>query len=118
MNNTIQDVFQNKKIDKLNDAISNLYEKKIKGQIMVSEFEKEYKQINNEKTTLQKEIERIQKAKKIYNKAQTNNKEIEEVICKILKIEHFTNEMWKKIVKKIEFNKNKEITIELTFSKI
>lgn len=43
---------------------------------------------------------------------------MEKLAKKFLKIENPDNEILKKLVRKVVFNKNKKITVELTFSQV
>ncbi len=59
--------------------------------------------------------------KKDDNEIKSKNREykkMEKLAKEFLKIENPDNEILKKLVKKVVFDKNKKITVELTFSRV
>ena len=114
---------KNKEMDRINDEISKIYEKKVTRQITVDEFKILYQKISEKKLEIQKEIIELNEEKKKNSNRDLKNKKseykkIEKIAKNFLKMEVPDNETLKKLVKRIEFDKNKKITVKLTFSEI
>ena len=112
---------KNKELNKLTDEITKLYERKILKQITVEEFTEIYQKLTEKKKKIQKEIEELNnKENKLEKKSKSKNAEDKKIIKlakEFLKMENPDNEILKKLVKRIEFDKNKNIKVELTFAK-
>lgn len=114
---------KNKEMGRINDEISKIYEKKVTRQITVDEFKILYQKISEKKLEIQKEIIELSEEKKKNSNRELKNKKseykkIEKIAKNFLKMEVPDNETLKKLVKRIEFDKNKKITVKLTFSEI
>ena len=112
---------KNKELNKLTDEITRLYERKILKEITVEEFTEIYQKLTEKKKKIQKEIEELNnKENKLEKKSKSKNakdKKIIKLAKEFLKMENPDNEILKKLVKRIEFDKNKNIKVELTFAK-
>ena len=112
---------KNKELNKLTDEITRLYERKILKEITVEEFTEIYQKLTEKKKKIQKEIEELNnKENKLENKSKSKNAEDKKIIKlakEFLKMDNPDNEILKKLVKRIEFDKNKNIKVELTFAK-
>lgn len=125
MEDTIESELEDKskELGKIVDSISKLYEKKIQKEISIDEFKELYQKMCEKKSTVQSEIDKLKDDnKKIINKdlksKRSEYKKFERIAKEFLKMENPDNETLKKLVKKIEFDKNKNIKVELTFSSI
>ena len=112
---------KNKELNKLTDEITRLYERKILKEITVEEFTEIYQKLTEKKKKIQKEIEEFNnKENKLEKKSKSKNAEDKKIIKlakEFLKMDNPDNEILKKLVKRIEFDKNKNIKVELTFAK-
>lgn len=113
---------KSKELSKIEDEIKSLYEKKVTKQITIDKFKELYEIKNEKKAKIQKEMEKfnekIKKNKKEIKDQNDEYKKIEKLANEFLKIENPDNEILKKLVRKVVFDKNKKITVELTFSQV
>ncbi len=115
--------YKNKELEKITNDISKLYDKKIKKEISVDEFKELYQKMIEKKENIKKELDNIkleieQNKNKEIERKKSEYKKIENTAKKFLKMENPDNEILKRLVKKIVFDKNKNIKVELTFSSI
>ena len=113
---------KNKELNKIEDEIKCLYEKKVTRQISIDKFKELYEIMSERKMKIVQEIEKLNNEIK-NNKKGTKGKnkeykQMEKLANEFLKIENPDNEILKKLVKRVVFDKNKKITVELTFSQI
>ena len=89
-------------------------------EISADEFNCQYEEITKKRKLLNKEKEELEKQKENLKtndkKEQKEFKEIKKVAQKFLSMENPDRETITRLVKRIEFDKNKNIKIELTFS--
>ena len=115
-------VHKNKELNKIEDEIKCLYEKKVTKQITINKFKELYEIMSNRKVNIRQEIEKLnEKIKRNSKEIKRKNKEykqIEKLANEFLNVENLDNEILKKLVKKVIFDKNKKITVELYFSKV
>ncbi len=110
---------KNKELKEIENRFSELYKKKLKSEISIDDFNKIYEEMKNKRKIINQEIRELED--EITN-AQTKNledkeyKEIRKKAKKFLKMENPDRETIEALVKKITFDKDKNITIELTFS--
>ena len=122
--NEIQSQLSNKskELNKVEDEIKCLYEKKVTKQITIDKFKELYEIMSERKRKIQQEIDRLNEEIKKNNKGikgkNSEYKKMEKLANEFLKIENPDNEILKKLVKKVVFDKNKKITVELTFSQV
>ncbi len=111
-----------KNFGKIEDEIKCIYEKKVTKQITIDKFKELYKIMGERKEKIQQEIDRLNEEIKKNNKGikgkNSEYKKMEKLANEFLKIENPDNEILKKLVKKVVFDKNKKITVELTFSQV
>lgn len=110
---------KNKELKEIENRFSELYKKKLRSEISIDDFNKIYEEMKNKRKIINQEIRELED--EIAN-AQTKNledkeyKEIRKKAKKFLKMENPDRETIEALVKKITFDKDKNITIELTFS--
>lgn len=110
---------KNKELKEIENRFSELYKKKLRSEISIDDFNKIYEEMKNKRKIINQEIRELED--EITN-AQTKNledkeyKEIRKKAKKFLKMENPDRETIEALVKKITFDKDKNITIELTFS--
>lgn len=119
---TIDDKIQekNKELNTTQEKITELYRKKLSKCIEAEEFAKQYKKLNEEKNITTVQLNELQEQKKKTKMKNTTAKSevnrIRKIVNEFLKMENPDRETIKKLVEKIEFDKDKNITIKLTFS--
>ena len=110
---------KNKELKEIENRFSELYKKKLKSEISIDDFNKIYEEMKNKRKSINQEIEKIEneiinaQVKKLEDK---EYKEIRKRAKEFLKMEDLDREKIEALVRKITFDKNKNITIELTFS--
>ena len=110
---------KNKELKEIENRFSELYKKKLKSEISIDDFNKIYEEMKNKRKSINQEIEKIEneiinaQVKKVEDK---EYKEIRKRAKEFLKMEDLDREKIEALVRKITFDKNKNITIELTFS--
>ena len=119
----IQDeiAYKNKELNKIEEEIRNLYDKKLTNQITINKFKELYEKLAERKNKIKQQIDELGEECKANNKLKNKDseyKKMEKLAKEFLKIENPDNEILKKLVKKVIFNKEKEITVKLTFSQV
>ena len=110
---------KNKELKEIENRFSELYKRKLKNEISIDDFNKIYEGMKNKRKSINQEIKELEneitnaQSKKIEDK---EYKEIRKIAKKFLKMEEPDRETIEALVRKITFDKNKNITIELTFS--
>ena len=107
-------------INHIVNKFTELYKSKLANEISADEFNCQYEEITKKRKLLNKEKEELEKQKESLKtndkKEQKEFKEIKKVAQKFLSMENPDRETITRLVKRIEFDKNKNIKIELTFS--
>ncbi len=105
-----------KELKKIEKRIEVLYTKKLNKLISIEEFKKEYSILSEEKNRLNMEVKKIDNQEK--NGKENNITEVEyiKIAEKYLKMENPDIEIIKKLIKRIEFDRNKNIVVSLTFT--
>ena len=110
---------KNKELKEIENKFSELYRRKLKSEISIDDFNKIYEEMKIKRKIINQEIRKLEDEITI---AQTKNledkeyKKIRKIAKKFLKMENPDRETIEALVKKIIFDKDKNITIELTFS--
>jgi len=110
---------KNKELKEIENRFSELYKRKLRSEISIEDFNKIYEEMKNKRKIINNEIKKIED--EITN-AQTKNledkeyKKIRKMAKKFLEMESPDRETIEALVKRITFDKDKNITIELTFS--
>ncbi len=110
---------KNKELKEIENRFSELYKRKLKNEISIDDFNKIYEGMKNKRKSINQEIKELEneitnaQSKKLEDK---EYKEIRKIAKKFLKMEEPDRETIEALVRKITFDKNKNITIELTFS--
>jgi len=101
----------------IENTIEEIYQDKINKVIQVEDFKIIYEKKQNERSKILKEIKKI--GKELEENQQKSSKidvkEIKQVANEFLKIEKPNKMILEKLVKKVEFDKEKNIKIKLTF---
>ena len=111
---------KNKELKEIENRFSELYKKKVRCEISIDDFNQIYEEMKNKRKIINQEIKELEDE---ISNLQTKNledkeyKEIKKKAKKFLKMENPDRETIEALVKKITFDKDKNITIELTFSK-
>lgn len=107
------------KLNLSNRMLEELYEDKINKIIKVEDFERMYKEKNEEKKETIKKIKEIEvNIKQIEEKLNyVDMKKIEKRAKEILSLDNITKDMYQKLIERIEFDKEKNIFIKFKFSK-
>ena len=109
---------KNKELKEIENRFSELYKRKLKSEISIDDFNKIYEGMKNKRKSINQEIKKLEneitnvQSKKIEDK---EYKEIRKIAKKFLKMEKPDRETIEALVRKITFDKDKNITIELTF---
>ena len=110
---------KNKELKEIEKKFSEIYKKKLQNKILTEDFNKIYEEIKDKRNIISQEIKELEDE---INNVQNKNledkeyKEIRKKAKKFLKMEKLDRETIEALVKKITFDKEKNITIELTFS--
>lgn len=110
---------QEEKISWINKALEEIYQDKIEKVITLEDFEILYKKQNIEKNKLITQRQEIKLELNNINK-QIENIDMEKIIKKakeVLQLNNITPIMYRKLIEKIEFDKDKKIYITFKFSK-
>lgn len=107
------------KLNLSNRMLEELYEDKINKIIKVEDFERMYKEKNEEKKETIKKIKEIEvNIKQIEEKLNdVDMKKIEKRAKEILSLDNITKDMYQKLIERIEFDKEKNIFIKFKFSR-
>lgn len=118
-NNLLQTKMQELKniLQNIENTIEEIYQDKINKLIQIEDFKKIYEKKQKERVKILKEIEKL---KKEFEESQQkspkiNFKEIKQIADEFLKMEEPNKIILEKLVEKIEFDKEKNINIKLTF---
>lgn len=106
-------------LDLQDRMLIELYEDKVNKVIKVEDFERMYQQKNDEKKEITKKIKKIEiEMKQIEEKINDVNMEkIKNKAKEILSLNNIAKELYQKLIKKIEFDKEKNISIKFNFAK-
>ena len=110
---------QEEKLNWTNRTLEEIYQDKIEKVITVEDFTMLYKKQNKEKNKLIKQIQEIKSELNQINE-QLENVNMEKITKKVkeaLKLDNITKEMYKRLIEKVEFDKDKNIYITFRFSK-
>ncbi len=111
---------KNKELTIISNRFSELYQMKLSKAIPIEEFKKEYEKINNNKQEVNEKLKKLQNEKLQEEKSKTTKKseinKIKKTVQEFMNMENLNREIIEKLVEKIEFDKEKNITIQLTFS--
>lgn len=107
------------KLNLSNKMLEELYEDKVNQIIKVEDFERMYKEKNEEKKETIKKIKNIEvEIKQIEEKLNdVDMKKIGKRAKEILSLDNITKDMYQKLIERIEFDKEKNIFIKFKFSK-
>lgn len=107
-------------LKKVESNIEEIYQDKINKIIKVEDFKIIYEKKQKEREKIIKEIKKIEKEiKKINNnQVKINFEEIKQITEDLLNIKEPNKIMLQKLIRKIGFDKNKNIKIEVTFKKV
>ncbi len=107
-----------KQIDENEQIMQEVYQDKVHKLITTDDFTIIYNKLQNEKKELLMQIHQIETEMMKLQKEDIEKHYIEMIkLAKdILQMKNPTKEMYSKLIKKIEFDSNKKITVELTFS--
>lgn len=107
------------KLNLSNRMLEELYEDKVNQIIKVEDFERMYKEKNEEKKEIIKKIKDIEvEIKQIEEKLNdVDMKKIEKRAKEILSMDNITKDMYQKLIERIEFDKGKNIFIKFKFAK-
>lgn len=110
--------YKSKELNKIEEEIKCLYNKKVMKQITTDKFKELYEIMSERKAKMQRELVRLNEEIKKNSEEVKNSeyKKMKKIANEFLKIENPDNETLKKLVKRIVFDKNRKITVELTFS--
>lgn len=117
---TIEDEIKEKteRLCQIEKEIERIYEQKINKNISIEAFKENYGIINEEKKKINIKLEMLKKEKQ-NAKDRTNDKinlnQIKKIANKFLSMDKPDRETLEKLVKRIEFDKEKNITVYLTF---
>lgn len=108
------------KLEKVENNIEEIYQDKINKIIQIEDFKIIYEKKQKERNKIIKEIQKIEKdLKNIDNKQQKINfKEIKQITEELLNMRELNKIILEKLIKKIEFDRNKNINVKLTFKNI
>ena len=110
---------KNKELKEIENRFSELYKRKLKNEISIDDFNKIYEGMKNKRRSINQEIKELEneitnaQSKKLEDK---EYKEIRKIAKKFLKMEEPDRETIEALVRKITFDKDKNVIIELTFS--
>ena len=110
---------KNKELKEIENKFSELYKRKLRSEISIEDFSKIYEEMKDKRKVINQEIKELEE--EITN-VQTKNfedkeyKKIRKMAKKFLEMDEPDRETIEALVKKITFDKDKNITIELTFS--
>ncbi len=111
---------KNKELTIISNQFTELYQMKLSKSIAIEEFKNEYEKINKSKQKVNIELQKLQDKKSKEEENNTGKKskisEIKKTVEEFLKMENLDRATIEKLVKRIEFDKEKNITIQLTFS--
>ena len=119
---TIEDKIKekNKELSVIQEKATELYRKKLSKSIETEKFTEQYKKINEEKENIIMQLNELQEQKKKTKTKDTKSRseinKIKKIANEFLSMKNPDREIIKKLVERIEFDKNKNITIKLTFS--
>lgn len=104
-------------LQNIENAIEEIYQDKINKLIQVEDFKTIYEKKQNERNKILKEIKKIEKELEESEKKslKIDFKEIKQIANEFLKMENPNKMILEKLVEKIEFDKEKNIKIKLTF---
>ena len=109
-----------KKIDENEQTTQEVYQDKINKLITADDFAMIYNKLQNEKRELLMQIHQIETEMMELQKEDTGRNYIEMIkLAKdMLQMKNPTKEIYSKLIKKIEFDSDKNITVTLTFGNI
>lgn len=103
-------------LKKVESSIEEIYQDKINKIIQVEDFKIIYQKKQKERDKILKEIKKLEELKKTNEiQSKVNLKEIMQIVTELLNLKEPNKTMLQKLIKKIEFDKNKNINIKLTF---
>lgn len=107
-------------LQNIEKAIEEIYQDKINKVIQVEDFKRIYEKKQDERNNILKEIRKIEKelAKSEQKSPKIDFKEIKRIANEFLKMEKPNKMILEKLIEKIEFDKNKNIKVKLTFQNI
>lgn len=101
------------KLEEKEKNISELYQDKLNKIIQIEDFKIIYEKMKKQRDTILREINSI----KIQEEVKEKHEEIKRIEEEILSIKIFDKSILEKLVKRVEFNKEKDIKISFYFSK-
>ena len=112
-------VIQNK-IDKNEQTIQEVYQDKVNKLITADDFNMIYNKLQSEKKELLMQVHQIETEMMELKKENTEKNYIEmiKLAKEMLQMKNPSKEIYSKLIKKIEFDSNKNITVTLTFGNI
>lgn len=118
--NRIQDEIdnKNKELKEIEEEVKILYDKKVTKQISLEKFKDLYVILGERKSKIKQDMDKLSADNEKLKSKNSEYKKMEKLAKEFLKLENPDNEILKKLVKKVVFDKNKNITVELTFSKV
>ena len=104
-------------LQNIENAIEEIYQDKINKLIQIEDFKTIYEKKQKERKKILKEIEKINKELKESQRksSKINFKEIKQIADEFLKMEQPNKMILEKLIERIEFDKEKNIKIKLTF---
>lgn len=104
-------------LQNIENAIEEIYQDKINKVIQVEDFKTIYEKKQNERNKILKEIKKIEKEleESKQKSSKIDFKEIKQIANEFLKMEQPNKMTLEKLIERIEFNKEKNIKIKLTF---
>ena len=101
----------------IENTIEEIYQDKINKAIQIEDFKTIYEKKQKERNKILKEIKEIEKKLEETNQKspKINFKEIKQIANEFLKMEKPNKMILEKLIKKIEFDKEKNIKIKFTF---
>lgn len=104
-------------LQNIENTIEEIYQDKINKIIQIEDFKAIYEKKQKERKKVLKEMEKIKKEQEECNhkSAKVNFKEIKQIADEFLKMEHPNKMILEKLIERIEFDKEKNIKIQLTF---
>ena len=110
---------KNKQLKEIENRLSDLYKRKLRCEISAEDFNTIYEEMKIKRKNINQEIRILEDEitnAKIKNIEDKEYKEIRKKARKFLKMENLDRETIQALVNRIVFDKDKNITIELTFS--
>lgn len=104
-------------LQNIENTIGEIYQDKINKIIQIEDFKTIYEKKQKERNKILKEIKKIEEELKQSNQKSPKRdfEEIKKIVEKFLKMEHPNKIILEKLIERIEFDKEKNIKIKLTF---